>query len=112
MYQLFCELYLEGKHIFEWKQAKVQKLKNLCDKNNSSTLNGLIELEGTSLLTSHRDSEIDRYHLQIKFLSATTSLCTLYYSLVYLYLIYCVSEWGSTSQSKFNSIVTLHLHFV
>ena len=70
MYQLFCELYLEGKHIFEWKQAKVQKLKNLCDKNNSSTLNGLIELEGTNLLTSHRDSEIDRYHLQIKFLSA------------------------------------------
>ena len=38
----------------------------------------------------------------------TTSLCALYYSLVHLCLIYCVSVSGSTSHSKFNCIVTSH----
>ena len=38
----------------------------------------------------------------------TTSLCALYYSLVHLCLIYCVSVSGSTSRSKFNCIVTPH----
>lgn len=38
----------------------------------------------------------------------TTSLCVLYYNLVHLYLICCVSVLGSTSHSKFNCIVTPH----
>lgn len=45
---------------------------------------------------------------KLTFCLPTTSLCALYYSLVHLYLIYCVSMSGSTSHSKFNCIVTLH----
>ena len=36
-----------------------------------------------------------------------TSLRSLYYSLVYPYLIYCVSVWGSTYQSNLNRIIVL-----
>ena len=36
-----------------------------------------------------------------------TSLRSLYYSLVYHYLIYCVSVWGSTYQSNLNRIIVL-----
>ena len=36
-----------------------------------------------------------------------TSLRSLYYSLVYPYLIYCVSVWGSTYQSNLNWIIVL-----
>ena len=36
-----------------------------------------------------------------------TSLRSLYYSLVYPYLTYCVSEWGSTYQSNLNRIIIL-----
>ena len=36
-----------------------------------------------------------------------TSLRSLYYSLVYPYLIYCVSVWGSTYHSNLKRIVTL-----
>ena len=35
------------------------------------------------------------------------SLRSLYYSLVYPYLIYCVSVWGSTYQSNLNWIIIL-----
>ena len=37
----------------------------------------------------------------------TSSLCTLYYSLVYPYLIYCISVWGSTYSSNLNRIFLL-----
>ena len=37
------------------------------------------------------------------FCLSKTSLHCLFYSLVYPYLIYCVSLWGSTYQSKFKS---------
>ena len=36
-----------------------------------------------------------------------TSLCTLYYSLVYPYLHYCVSVWGSTYQSNLKRLINL-----
>ena len=36
-----------------------------------------------------------------------TSLRSLYYSLVYPYLTYCVSVWGSTYQSNLNRIIIL-----
>ena len=36
-----------------------------------------------------------------------TSLHSLYYSLVYPYLTYCVSVWGSTYQSNLNPIIFL-----
>ena len=36
-----------------------------------------------------------------------TSVRSLYYSLVYPYLIYCVSVWGSTYQSNLNRIIVL-----
>ena len=36
-----------------------------------------------------------------------TSLRSLYYSLVYPYLLYCVSVWGSTYQSNLNRIIVL-----
>ena len=36
-----------------------------------------------------------------------SSLCSLYYSLVYPYLIYCVSVWGSTYQSNLNRTIVL-----
>ena len=32
----------------------------------------------------------------------TTSLCTLYFCLVYPYLVYCISVWGSTYPSNLN----------
>ena len=35
------------------------------------------------------------------------SLCTLYYSLVYPYLHYCASVWGSTYQSNLKHLITL-----
>ena len=35
------------------------------------------------------------------------SLCTLYYSLVYPYLHYCASVWGSTYQSNLKRLITL-----
>ena len=35
------------------------------------------------------------------------SLCTLYYSLVYPYLHYCASVWGSTYQSHLKRLITL-----
>ena len=37
----------------------------------------------------------------------TSSLLTLYYSLVYLYLVYCVSVWGSTYPSNLKCILLL-----
>ena len=36
-----------------------------------------------------------------------TSLCTLYYSLVYPYLHYCASFWGSTYQSNLKRLINL-----
>ena len=36
-----------------------------------------------------------------------TSLRSLYYSLVYPYLIYCVSVWGSIYQSNLNRVIIL-----
>ena len=36
-----------------------------------------------------------------------TSLCTLYYSLVYPYLHYCTSVWGSTYQSNLKRLINL-----
>ena len=36
-----------------------------------------------------------------------TSLCTLYYSLVYSYLHYCSSVWGSTYQANLKRLITL-----
>ena len=36
-----------------------------------------------------------------------TSLRSLYYSVVYPYLIYCVSVWGPTYQSNLNWIIVL-----
>ena len=41
------------------------------------------------------------------FCLSSVSLCTLYYSLVYPYLVYCVSVWGSTYTSNLNSIFLL-----
>ena len=35
----------------------------------------------------------------------TSSLCTLYYSLIDPYLVYCVSIWGSTYSSNLNSTI-------
>ena len=35
------------------------------------------------------------------------SLCTLYFSLVYPYLCYCVGVWGSTYPSNLKRVVTL-----
>ena len=37
----------------------------------------------------------------------TSSLLTLYYSLVYPYLVYCVSVWGSTQSSNLKRILLL-----
>ena len=37
----------------------------------------------------------------------TSSLLTLYYSLVYPYLVYCVSVWGSTHPSNLKHILVL-----
>ena len=76
-------LHPEGKHDFGWKQEKV--LKNFFDKNNLLTL-----YDYFFIFTSHREFEIYSYHLP------TTSLCSLYYVLVYLTLIYCVSVSRST----------------
>ena len=36
-----------------------------------------------------------------------TSLCTLYYSLVYPYLHHCASVWGSTYQSNLKRLINL-----
>ena len=36
-----------------------------------------------------------------------TSLCTLYYSLVFPYLHYCASVWGSTYQSNLKRLINL-----
>ena len=36
-----------------------------------------------------------------------TSLCTLYYSLVYPYLHYCATVWGSTYQSNLKRLINL-----
>ena len=37
-----------------------------------------------------------------------TSLCSLYYSLVYRYLHFCASVWGSTYQSNLTRLINLH----
>ena len=42
-----------------------------------------------------------------RFCLPTTSLCTLYFCLVYPYLVYCISVWGSTYPSNLNRIFLL-----
>ena len=42
-----------------------------------------------------------------RFCLPTTSLWTLYFCLVYPYLVYCISEWGSTYPSNLNRIFLL-----
>ena len=41
------------------------------------------------------------------FCLSTSSLCTLYFCLVYPYLVYCISVWGSTYPSDLNRIFLL-----
>ena len=41
-----------------------------------------------------------------------TSLRTLYYTLVYLYLVSCVSEWASTYPTNVKSIVILQKKYI
>ena len=48
----------------------VQKLKNLSDKNNSSTLHPELQLEGTNYFSCHKYCKIYRYNSQMEFLSA------------------------------------------
>ena len=42
----------------------------------------------------------------------TSTLCTLYYSLVYLYLLYCITVWGSSYPSTLKRIVLLQTKVV
>ena len=42
------------------------------------------------------------------FCLSAVSLRTLYFSLVYPYLIYCIIVWGSTFQTNLKRIITLH----
>ena len=46
------------------------------------------------------------------FCSPTTSLCTLYCSLVYPYLVYCISVWGWAYPSNLNRIFLLPIKVI
>ena len=41
-----------------------------------------------------------------------TSLCTLYYSLVYPYLHYCATVWGSTFQTNLKRLINLQKRII
>ena len=46
------------------------------------------------------------------FLLSKSSLCKLYYSLVYPYLQYCITIWGSTYTSNLKSSILLQKHII
>ena len=58
-------------------------------------------------------SQLNQWALfTIKFLPNNTSLCTLCCSLVYPYLHYCESVWGSTYQSNLKLLINLQKRII
>lgn len=70
---------IQGKHDFEWKLEKVQSQKSLF-KNNSSTLHGPIELEGTHFLEVTGNVKSIGIMYKSSFCLPTTSLHTQYHN--------------------------------
>ena len=66
-------------------------------------INTYLEISNTERKTS---KSVGIFYKSSFFLNKT-SLCTLYYSLVYPYLPYCASVWGSTFQSNLKRVITL-----
>ena len=64
------------------------------------------------ILSVYRKKKFYRHYFNSCFCLPKTSLHCLYYSVVYPYLIYCISMYGSTYQSNLSRVIILQKKFL